>query len=145
MWKLSTDICIAMDSPVAGYENNAPGTNKTIPLYIARAKFNGGIHPGKLVYGFGMHIPWGGAEHVCREFEVYVGPVKWVRVKGHEIPPGAVQAGREADGKLLYVARANFPNGLFLGKAGTHLRKGGSISYQGKEWDVDDYEVLVAE
>ncbi|EGS1684840.1 DUF3421 domain-containing protein [Enterobacter cloacae] len=144
MWKLSTDICIAMDSPVAGYENNAPGTNKAIPLFIIRAKFNGGVHPGKLVYGFGAHIPWGGAEHVCREFEVYVGPVKWVHVKGHDIPKNAIQAGNEADGKPLYVARAKFPNGLFVGKAGAHLRKGGSISYQGKEWDVDDYEVLIA-
>ncbi|WP_253377739.1 DUF3421 domain-containing protein [unidentified bacterial endosymbiont] len=145
MWKSSTDVCIALDSPVAGYENKAPGTSKPIPLFIIRAKYNGGVHPGKLVYGFGAHIPYDGEEHVCREFELYVGPVKWVRVNGRDIPHNAMQAGREADGRLLYVARAKFPNGLFIGKAGTHLRKGCSISYQGKEWDVEDYEVLLAE
>lgn len=143
MWQKSSDIFIAMDSPVAGFENNAPGVHAPIPLFIIRANFKGGIHPGKLAYGFGAYIPWGGKEYLCREFEVYVGPVKWLRVRGNAIPPGALQAGEEADGKKLYVARARFPNGVFVGKAGAHLRKGASISYQNKEWDIEDYEVLV--
>lgn len=145
MWLKSSDVFIAMGSPVAGYENNAPGIRNSVPLFIVRANYNGGVHPGKLVYGFGAYIPWGGKEHICREFEVYVGPLKWVRVNGKTIPAGALQAGEEADGKKLYIARAKFPNGLFLGKAGTHLRKGGSFSYQDKEWDIDDYEVLVGD
>ncbi|WP_391487198.1 hypothetical protein [Leclercia tamurae] len=32
-----------------------------------------------------------------------------------------------------------------MGKAGTHLLKGCCISYQNKEWDVEDYEVLVGD
>lgn len=145
MWQKSTDVFIALGASVAGYENNAPGVHIPIPLFIVRANYKGGIHPGKLAYGFGAYIPFGGKEYICREFEVYVGPVKWVRVHGKAIPAGAIQAGEEADGKKLYVARAKFPNGLFVGKAGTHLLKGCCISYQNKEWDVEDYEVLVGD
>ncbi len=145
MWQKSTDVFIALDSPVAGYENNAPGVHVPIPLFIVRANYKGGIHPGKLAYGFGAYIPWGGKEHICREFEVYVGPVKWVRVHGKAIPEGAIQAGEEADGKKLYVARAKLPNGLFVGKAGRHLCKGCCVSYQNREWNVEDYEVLVGD
>lgn len=42
-------------------------------LYICRAPFNGGTHPGKIRAGFGgCNIGWGGREHVVNNYEVLV-------------------------------------------------------------------------
>ncbi|WP_407214306.1 DM9 repeat-containing protein [Enterobacter hormaechei] len=43
----------------------------------------------------------------------------------------------------LYVARAKFDNGLFVGKAGSHLSRGCCIGYNGREYELDTFQVLV--
>lgn len=48
MWKSAKrDEFIPLDAPVAGYEIGVPGIKEPSPLFIIRAKVNGGIHPGK--------------------------------------------------------------------------------------------------
>jgi len=146
MWKnAKKDEFIPLDAPVAGYESGMPKMPCTSPLFIIRAKYNDGIHPGKWVLGDTASIAWGGGEHKCSEFEVYTGPVKWVDVSGKRFPPNMIEAGREANGSVLYVARAKFEKGLFVGKAGRHLSKGCCIGFWGKEYELDTFQVLVWE
>ncbi|MBV7404493.1 DUF3421 domain-containing protein [Enterobacter sp. ENT03] len=143
MWKVPDNRFIPLDCPVAGYEKGVPGVQGSAPIFIIRARIKGGIHPGKWVYGNSAYVPWGGTEYTVTEFEIYTGPVKWVPVKGKNIPLDALVGGQEEDGRRLYIARAKFEQGLFTGKAGSHLAKGCSVSYKGKEHDIDEYEVLV--
>lgn len=146
MWKVAKrDSYIPLDAPVAGYESGVPGINGEAPLFIIRAKFKDGLHPGKWVLGNAAWIPYGGSEHNCSEFEIYTGPVKWKEVKGKNFPPNMVEAGHEANGAKLYVARAKFDKGLFIGKAGSHLSKGCCIGYMGTEHELDTFQVLVHE
>lgn len=145
MWIIPDGKFIPLNSPVAGYEAGVSGVNGLAPIFIIRAKYNNGIHPGKWVYGNTAWVPWGGQEHHVPQFEIYTGPVKWVPVKGKNIPPNAIAGGQEADGRKLYIARAKFEKGIFTGKAGTHLAKGCCVGYQGKEYDIEEYEVLVSE
>lgn len=144
MWKKANkDVFIPMDSPVAGFENGVPGVQGSSPIFIIRSNFRNGVHPGKWVFGNTAWIPYGGEEHHCADFEVYTGPAKWASVKNNNIPANAVVAGQEADGKKLYVARAKFDKGIFVGKAGAHLMKGCCIGHNGKEYNFMDYEILV--
>jgi hypothetical protein len=48
----------------------AAGQEQSSPLYLCRAAYNGGIHPGKVVAGR-CNIGWGGAEVVLSAFEVF--------------------------------------------------------------------------
>lgn len=41
-------------------------------LYICQARFNNGLHPGKIVE-HGCNIGWGGSEHTIRNFKILVG------------------------------------------------------------------------
>ena len=53
----------------AGREH-APGGET---LFICRARFKNGIHPGKVRPGLGgCNIPWGGREHTVREYQVLI-------------------------------------------------------------------------
>lgn len=45
--------------------------NGAIPLYICRARYVNGVHPGKLRSGH-CHIGWGGDEIILKRFEVLV-------------------------------------------------------------------------
>lgn len=145
MWKTPDSKFTPLNAPVAGYESGVPGVNGLSPVFIIRAKYRDGIHPGKWVFGNTALISWGGEEHCASQFEIYTGPVKWVAVKGKAIPPEAIVGGHEADGRKLYIARAKFEKGIFTGKAGTHLAKGCCVGYMGKEYAIEDYEVLVYE
>ncbi|KAL2916007.1 hypothetical protein HK105_204431 [Polyrhizophydium stewartii] len=70
-------------------------------------------------------------------------PVSWVPCNGNAIPPNAIQAGREADGKPLFVARASINGGVHIGKACQAWRTGANISFGGREVAMVGYEVLV--
>jgi hypothetical protein len=113
------------------------------PLYIARARYENGIHIGKTRKEFGgALIPWDGKEITVGFYEVYIGSQKWIAAKNGEVPMGALFAGKEADGNPLYIARADFMGGLHIGKV--NPRFGAAlIPYGGKEHSVKQYEVLV--
>ncbi|KAJ1940536.1 hypothetical protein FBU59_003782 [Linderina macrospora] len=121
------------------------------PLFIARAFFKGGMHPGKAaphIENGGFAMGWGGREHNLNEYFVLCGnanAIQWVAVEGAvdaNAPYRLVEAGKEADGEQLFVAKANFQNSQQLGKAGRHLRSGMSLGYGGREHNEMKYLVL---
>ncbi|KAJ1678388.1 hypothetical protein EV182_004153 [Spiromyces aspiralis] len=67
---------------------------------------------------------------------------QWVKATDRYIPPKAVQGGIEKTGEPLYIARAFFHGGLHPGKAGKHLSKGFSMSFDSKEINLSEYYVL---
>lgn len=136
-WVQATGGTIPDGAAVAGYEQDGS------PLFIARAEYNGGVHPGKIRNEFqAANIPYGGNEVKVNPYQVLVGPTKWEAAENGEIPLGAIVAGREADGSPLYVARAEYAGGLHPGKVRPEFGAA-NIPYGGKEVKVSCYEVLV--
>jgi predicted nucleic acid-binding Zn-ribbon protein len=116
-------------------------------LYVCRAQFNGGTHPGKVRPAFrGCNIGWGGREHAVRNYQVLLNnpSFTWVRASHGAIPNGAVKGGMEhPPGKqTLYVCRAHFNGGTHPGKVRPAFR-GCNIGWGGREHAVRTYEVLV--
>jgi uncharacterized protein YegL len=69
-------------------------------------------------------------------------PLVWIFVEGKDIPPNALVAG-VAKHQPLFIARAFYEGGMYLGTAGHHLKTGAVILYNGREREVSAYEVLV--
>ncbi|KAH9946510.1 hypothetical protein B0H21DRAFT_743167 [Amylocystis lapponica] len=69
-------------------------------------------------------------------------PIVWVPVEGKAIPKNAIVAGEDRRG-LLYIARAFYEGGLYIGQAGLHLNVGAVIPFNGREVEVGVYEVAV--
>lgn len=57
----------------------ATGSEDGVPLYVCRAPYNSGIHPGKVVAG-NCNFGWGGYEVVASQYEV-------LTVGGTSLPP----------------------------------------------------------
>ncbi|KAI8318902.1 hypothetical protein GQ54DRAFT_240157, partial [Martensiomyces pterosporus] len=100
------------------------------PLFIARAFFKGGLHPGKAAPHLddgGFAMGWGGSEHHLNQYFVLCGDVnttQWVPFDGPvdlNGPCRLVEAGHEAGGEPLFVAKADVDWSQQLGKAGPHL------------------------
>lgn len=121
--------------------NEADGT----PLYLARAKYQGGLHPGKVRQAFAAaNIPYGGKEVKVNSYEVFVGTAHWTTASNGKIPLGAVVVGYEANGEPLFSARAAYQGGVHLGKVRPSFGAA-NIPYGGKEIKVNPYEVLVSD
>ena len=125
----------------AGREH-APGGEA---LFICRARFKNGIHPGKVRRGLGgCNVPWGGRENTVRSYEVLVGRgFGWRRARDGNIPLDAVLIGRENGRDMLFTCRANFKNGRHPGKVRPGLG-GCNIPWGGREHTVREYQVLIA-
>ena len=80
-----------------GFENG-------LPLFVCRAPYNGGVHPGKIVAGR-CNISWGGREIVVAGFEVAVGAGHW-GLAADPAPANALVGGEE-NGHPLLVCKAN--------------------------------------
>lgn len=117
------------------------------PLWVCRAWYNGGLHPGKVRPGFrGCNIGWGGEEHAIERYEVLAGGAggyAWVRAQRGFIPDFAIAAGRDSDGRTLFVCRARYRNGVHPGKIYNSFG-GCNIGWGGREPMVTTYEVLVS-
>lgn len=134
-------------------------------LYIARARHESALIPGKVHYQLFMssygaqydafffqlvpshgvaYISWGGAEHPCTEYEVLcAGGGQWVPTSGGNIPPQAMPAGESEDGEPLFVGRVNHAGTITPGKV--HPSHGFCyIPYGGQEMAFADYEILVS-
>jgi Protein of unknown function (DUF3421) len=102
------------------------GSDVDCDLYIARAKHEGELLPGKYVPSHGVaYISWDGAEHAKDEFEILCGcKAIWHQInEGDTIPENALPGGRTADGETLFVGRVPHENTVTLGKVrlGIHL------------------------
>lgn len=67
----------------------------------------------------------------------------WISTSGGEIPDDALEAGKESDGRPLYIARVSHKGGVHPGKAGEHMRGGAHFGFGGQEVTSRDYEVLM--
>ena len=97
--------------PPGGYVG---GSEQGRRLYVCRAAYQSGTHPGKLV-GSNCNIGWGGREIVLPNYEILIdsGSFRWVR--GGSVPSNAVVGGTEP-GRTLYVCRASYNGGTHPGK-----------------------------
>lgn len=87
-------------------------------LYIARARHEGDLIPGKLHPSHGVtYIAYAGGEHSHSEYEVLCGSGgHWVHVMDSHIPPNAVPAGETAEGEPLFIGRATHEGTVTVGK-----------------------------
>ena len=64
-WKSASNGHVPDSAMIAGREADGQ------VLFVCRAKYNGGTHPGKIRAEFkGCNIPWGGREIAIRKYEV---------------------------------------------------------------------------
>ncbi|XP_055372435.1 C3 and PZP-like alpha-2-macroglobulin domain-containing protein 8 [Condylostylus longicornis] len=135
---------------VAGSGGNVPpgameGGFDGEQLYIARARHEGALIPGKLHPGHGVcYIPWGGEEHACSDYEVLCsGSGYWVPVEGGNIPPNAMPAGETETGEPLFIGRANHNGTVTVGKV-QPSHGCCYIPYGGQELAYTDFEIFVS-
>ena len=120
------------------------GTDHGVPIFVARARHQGCLIPGKLHPAYKTaYVPWGGVEHATKRYEVLKGQrLSWKGAAGGHVPQNAVQGGETADGQPLYVIRAKVEGSDAVGKINPQ-NKFGHVPYGGKEHIVKHYEVLV--
>jgi len=120
-------------------------------LWVARAYYDGGIHPGKAFLNArkGAVTSYGGREVEVDQYEVLVGDqnaVRWVQQSGRlnvgSLDGRPVEGGRDKDGSTLYVAQAPYKSGVHPGKVSEKLN-GACIAYGDDEKLVETYNVLV--
>lgn len=112
-------------------------------LFVARARHDGALIPGKLVPSHGCaYVSCGGGEHSHPEYEVLCGcSGTWMPVTGASIPPNAVPAGENSDGEPLFVGRANHEGTLTPGKV-QESHGVCYIPYGGEELAFQEYEIF---
>ena len=67
-WVSSKNGIVELSKMILGGQNR-----NNVPLYLCRAEFNGGVHPGKIQPEFrGCNIPYGGKEHTVFEYDVLI-------------------------------------------------------------------------
>ncbi|XP_077285476.1 uncharacterized protein LOC143910754 [Arctopsyche grandis] len=125
---------------VAGYDYDRS------PIYIGRAHHNGDLIPCKVIPKHKIaYFAYDSREISTTNFELYcqnMPRIEWVPSTNGQIPPGAVPAGRTANGETLYAGRAHHQGVLTIGKV---QPSHGScyISHGGQELCFKVYEVMV--
>ncbi|KAJ1668711.1 hypothetical protein IW140_001998 [Coemansia sp. RSA 1813] len=120
------------------------------PLFVARAMYKGGLHPGKAgehIQGGGCSIGFGHKEVNLNEYQVLCGSannLKWVEQENSLVVQGftPVEGGYEESGEPLFIAKTLYDGSQQLGKCGAHIKHGMSFAYGHKEKSVDKYMVL---
>ncbi|KAJ2550472.1 hypothetical protein EV175_004055 [Coemansia sp. RSA 1933] len=143
-WVSASNGHIPPNAVQGGIEND--GT----PLFVARAIYKGGLHPGKAgqhLENGGCNIGFGHKEVAVSEYQVLCGDasrLRWVRQDGPLIIQGFVPypAGHEETGEPLYIAKTLYEGSQQLGKCAPHIKKGMSFPFGHKEKTTDNYMVL---
>ncbi len=117
-------------------------------LALCRARYAGGIHPGKIRQGFvGCHISYAGREIVKRRYQVYIDRYRrrprgfWARARRGNVPARAWPVGYDSNGSTLYLCRVRY-NGVQPGKVNRKIG-GCDIAYGGREVHLNRYHVFV--
>ncbi|XP_075992380.1 natterin-4-like [Anticarsia gemmatalis] len=137
-WVRACNGCVPTGAVIAGVDVDGKA------MYVARAKHESYLVPGKLVATHGnAFIPWYGKEIAKMEYEVLVnGPNRWVPCSGTNIPCNAVAGGMEENNTTMYIGRARIDGSLTVGKV--HSSYGCIyLSYGGLEHRFNEYEILV--
>lgn len=123
------------DAVIGGSQPYPPAT-----LYVCRAQYNGGLHPGKLFAG-NCNIGWGGDEIVATQYQVLVSysRLHWVSASHGYIPVNAIRGGYE-QGNPLFICQAEYRRGMHTGKVVGQMCH---IGWGGKEIAIPYYNVLV--
>ncbi|KAJ2753774.1 hypothetical protein GGI19_002895 [Coemansia pectinata] len=117
------------------------------PLFVARAMYKGGLHPGKAgrhIENGGCAIGFGHKEVNVREYQVLCGDASqlhWVKQDGQLSIKGfkPVEGGHEDSGEPLYIAKTMTEGSQQLGKCAPHIKKGMSYPYGHKELTTENY------
>jgi len=127
---------LPMNAVIGGYQPRPRAT-----LYVCRAFYQNGMHPGKLFNGR-CNIGWGGSEIVMSDYQVLVarGSLNWVPARQGYVPTNAVQGGDNGDGTPLYVCQINYRGGTHPGKI---VGRNCNIGWGGREVVSPFYNVLV--
>ncbi|KAJ2725584.1 hypothetical protein GGI07_001213 [Coemansia sp. Benny D115] len=120
------------------------------PLFVARAMYEGGLHPGKAgphIQNGGCSIGYGHKEVELSEYQVLCGDaskLRWINQTKELVIQGfkPVDAGHEDTGEPLYIAKTLYEGSQQLGKCAPHIKKGMSFAYGHKERTTDKYMVL---
>ncbi|XP_023341960.1 uncharacterized protein LOC111711763 isoform X2 [Eurytemora carolleeae] len=121
--------------------------NEGRPLYVGRARHEGGLFPGKVNPRHNCcYIPWGGEEHSKEEYDILVAPrncdLTWVDASNGHIPTGAVQGGFNENNDPLYIGRAHIEDSFAVGKVNPE-HGCCYVAYGGAEHAKEHYQVLV--
>ncbi|GAA3625644.1 hypothetical protein GCM10022223_48520 [Kineosporia mesophila] len=119
------------------------------PVWVARARLGGGVHPGLVSpRRGGAVIAYGGGEELTDSYEVLLDAGVWVRHHDGAVPDEAYPVGAEGGGEVLYAARARVTDQatgarvLLPGKIRPGFG-GANIAVGGDERVASVYEVLV--
>lgn len=132
-WLPARDGQVPAGAIFAGHEANGQ------LLALCRARYNGGVHSGKVI-GRYCNIGWGGAEVSIPEFEVATGQVDWIADHDGHVPSGAIIAGEDTPGRKVPVCRATYKGGVHLGKMVVNKC---NFGWGGQEITSPSYEVAV--
>lgn len=115
----------------------------TASLYVCRASYQGGIHPGQVRAGErGCSFGYGGKRIVASSYEVMQAApwLTWLAATSRSMPETAVVSGSEGN-QPFFTCRATDRFGLHPGKV-KQGPIGCSIVSEGREMIVDRFEVL---
>ncbi|XP_030761870.1 uncharacterized protein LOC115886738 [Sitophilus oryzae] len=113
-------------------------------IYVGRAFHENDWIPAKVVPNKQVaYVAYGGSEHELTQYQVLCEQrFDWLPSGGGNIPPGAVEGGRTADGESLFIGRVYHDGALSIGKV--HPSHGVCyVPFDGKEVGHSNYEVLV--
>lgn len=124
---------IPSNTVIGGFEK----PNRT--LYVCRAPYNGGMHPGKIV-SQKCHISWGGNEIIFTRYQLLVSnqKLKWIPGSNGSIPANAVPGGNERN-RTLYICQARYKGGIHPGKL---VGNNCNIAWGGNEVAIPYYNIL---
>ena len=129
----------------AGTEQN--GVNNGKAIYVCRAPFAGGVHPGKFVEGANKcNIGYGGKGYEIPDYDLLVsesGSPLWVKCCDGAGVTSTREGGNE-NGHPLFVCRARYPgHGVHAGKTATEWNPPHcNIEFGGKEIELTDFDLL---
>lgn len=93
------------------------------PVFVARARHEGSLTPGKMVPSHKVaYVSWGGGEHAHDTYEVMCGGSgNWIRVDDGQVPPQALPAGETEEGEPLFIGRVSHDGCITPGKVQVNL------------------------
>lgn len=115
------------------------------PMYIGRGHHCGSLTVGKVHASHGcLYIPYGGQEVRLTNYEVLVRQPTdtWVPTSMCNAPAGAVVAGHDSDGTVIYVSRS-MHNGCMMPAKFIPNRSEAYVACEGNEIHKSNVEVLV--